>query len=116
MGGVDLCDMLLELYRIDFKNKKWYMRIFFYVLDLATVNSWLLYCRTLNKKSKQHMSLCDFKLDIARWLLSSNKYSLKRERPSQQNNPPKKRRKSVHPAESVRRNGSGHLPSCVKTK
>ena len=35
MGGVDLCDMLLELYRIDFKSKKWYVRIFFYILDLA---------------------------------------------------------------------------------
>ena len=56
LGVVDLCDMFLELYWIDFKSKKWYMRIFFYVLDLATVNSWLLYCRTLNKKIKQHMS------------------------------------------------------------
>ena len=65
------------------------MRIFLYVLDLATVNGWLLYCRTLNKKSKQHMLLCDFKLDIATRLLSSNKYAPKRERPSQQDNPPK---------------------------
>ena len=73
MKGVHLCDMFLELYRIDFKSKKWYMRILFYVLDLATVNGWLLYRRTLNKKSKQHMSLCDFKLNIATWLLSSNK-------------------------------------------
>ena len=65
MRGVHLCDMFLELYRIDLKSKEWYMRIFFYVLDLATVNGWLLYRRTLNKKRKQHMSLCDFKLDIA---------------------------------------------------
>ena len=108
MKSEDLCDMFLELYRIDFKSKKWYMRIFFYVLDLATVNGWLLYRHTLNKKSKQHMSLCDFKRDIATRLLSSNKYTPKRGRPSQQDNPPKKRRKSVHPAESVRRDGSGH--------
>ena len=96
MRGVDLCDMFLELYRIYFKSKKWYMRIFFYVLDLATINGWLLYRRTLNKKSKQHMSLCDFKLDIATGLLSSNKYAPKRGRPSQQDNPsktPKKRKK-----------------------
>ena len=33
MRGEDLCDMFLELYRIDFKSKKWYMRIFFYVLS-----------------------------------------------------------------------------------
>ena len=93
MKGVHLCDTFLELYRIDFKSKKWYMRIFFYVLDLATVNGWLLYRRTLNKKSKQHMSLCDFKLDIAIRLLSSNRYIPKRGRPSQQDNPPKKRKK-----------------------
>ena len=29
---VDLCDMFFELYRIDFKSKKWYMKIFSYVL------------------------------------------------------------------------------------
>ena len=65
------------------------MKIFFYVLDLATVNGWLLYRRTLNKKTKRHISLCDFKLDIAIRLLSSNKYAPKRGRPSQQGNPPK---------------------------
>ena len=111
MRGVNLCDVFLELYRIDFKSKKWYMRIFFYVLDFATLNGWLLYRRTLNKKSKQHMSLCDFKLDIATRLLSSNKYAPKRGRPSQQHNPPKtpkKKKEVVRPAESVRRDGSGH--------
>ena len=56
MGGVDLCDMLLKLYRIDFKSKKWYMRIFFYVLDLTTVNGWLLYDCTLNKKSISYVN------------------------------------------------------------
>ena len=62
------------------------------------------------------MSLSDFKLDIATWLLSCNKCTPKRGRPNQQDNHPKKRRKSVHPAEFVRRDGSSHLPSCVKTK
>ena len=52
MRGVDFCDMFLELYGIDFKSKKWYVRIFFCVLDLATVNGWLLYRRTLNKKKQ----------------------------------------------------------------
>ena len=95
MRGVHLCDMFLELYRIDFKSTKWYMRIFFYVLNLVTVNGWLLYRRMLNKKSKQRRSLCDFKLDIATRLLSSNKYTLKRGRPSQQDNPPKRKKLSI---------------------
>lgn len=29
MGGVDLFDMLMALYRLDHKSKKWYIRIFF---------------------------------------------------------------------------------------
>ena len=51
------------------------------------------------------MSLCDVLLGIATWLLSRNKYTPKRGRPSKQDNPSKNRRKSVHPAESVRWDG-----------
>ena len=42
MGGVDLCDMLLELYRIDIPMKKWYFRILFYCIDLTVCNCWLI--------------------------------------------------------------------------
>ncbi|KAK2710973.1 hypothetical protein QYM36_012217 [Artemia franciscana] len=35
MGGVDLSDMLIELYRIDIRGKKWYMRLFYYFLDIS---------------------------------------------------------------------------------
>ena len=72
---------------------------------LATISSYA------KQESKQHMSLCDFKLDIATWLLSSNKHAPKRGRPSQQDNPPKtpkKKKEVVQPAESVRWDGSGH--------
>ena len=62
---------------------------FFFVLDLATVNLWLLYRRTLNKKSKQHMSLCDFILDIATRLLSSNNMLQKGEDPVNKTTLPK---------------------------
>ena len=48
MGGVDLCDMLMALYRIPLRSTKWYMPIFFYVLNAAVVNSWLLYRRENN--------------------------------------------------------------------
>jgi hypothetical protein len=45
MGGVDLCDMLLALYRLEHKELKYYMRIFHYCLGVAMVNAWLLYKR-----------------------------------------------------------------------
>jgi len=50
MGGVDLSDMLIELYRIDIRGKKWYMRLFYYFLDLSVVNAWLLYRRHMGQQ------------------------------------------------------------------
>ena len=43
MGGVDLCDMLLELYRINMPLKRWYFRFVFYCIDVSVANSWLIY-------------------------------------------------------------------------
>ena len=43
MGGVDLLDMLIALYRIHLRSRKWYHRILFNFLDLALVNSWFTY-------------------------------------------------------------------------
>ena len=43
MGGVDLNDMLLSLYRIKLRTRNWYMPIFFYLVKVAVTNDWLLY-------------------------------------------------------------------------
>jgi hypothetical protein len=43
MGGVDLFDMLLALYKCDHKSKKWYRRIFLWSLNVAVVNGWLYF-------------------------------------------------------------------------
>ena len=45
MGCVDLCDMLLALYRITLGTKKWYMHIVYHCIGLSIVNSWLCYRR-----------------------------------------------------------------------
>lgn len=45
MGGVDLLDALLGYYRIQNRSHKIYHRIFFHLLDMTTVNAWLLYRR-----------------------------------------------------------------------
>ncbi|MGH0165991.1 UNVERIFIED_CONTAM: hypothetical protein FKN15_049846 [Acipenser sinensis] len=43
MGGVDLLDSLIALYRNKIKSKKWYHRLVFHFLDLIIVTTWLLY-------------------------------------------------------------------------
>ena len=51
MGGVDLFDMLAAMYRVDHKSRKWYRRIFYWALNVACVNGWVLYRRHCSQLS-----------------------------------------------------------------
>ena len=76
MGGVDLCDMLMSLYRIPLRSTKWYMPILYYVLNAAVVNSWLLYRRDyalLHEPEGKQSSLLQFQSEISEALILSNK-------------------------------------------
>ena len=42
MGGVDLADMLISLYRIKLGTKKWYHHIVYYCIRVAVINGWIL--------------------------------------------------------------------------
>lgn len=41
MGGVDLADILIPLYRTPFKSRRWYLSIFSQILDISVNNAWL---------------------------------------------------------------------------
>lgn len=63
MGGVDLMDSFLGRYRIRMKSRKWYMRIFYHLLDLTVINSRVLYKKVKERKGnhKNIMTLADFR-------------------------------------------------------
>ena len=71
MGGVHLHNMLVELYRIDIRAKRYYLRVIFSLIDSCVVNSWLLYQRHCDTGSKKCKSLLDFRSEIAYGLLHS---------------------------------------------
>lgn len=80
MGGVDLNDMLVALYRIDLGTKKYYFRIFYRLIDVCIVNAWIFY-RKVSKSNniKKVKPLLAFKADIAHGLLTyGRKFPLKR--------------------------------------
>ena len=109
MGGVDLSDMLIMLYKINFKSRKWYMRIFYFFLDLAVVNAWLIYRRVMKRiNNNRPLRLVDFKEDISEGLLQAPQP--KRGRPSQSPATSKKRQRPVTPAQSIRYDSISHLP------
>jgi len=72
MGGVDLADMFIALYRTNMKTHKWYMALFSQMLDLSVNNAWLLYRRDC-KNEKNTMRLKEFRKDIAIALACKNR-------------------------------------------
>jgi hypothetical protein len=60
MGGVDLHDMLVQLYRTNIKGHRFYLRIIFHLINMPCVNAWLLYRRHCKQKSEKYRPLLDF--------------------------------------------------------
>lgn len=68
MGGVDLMDSFLGRYKIRIKSRKWYMRIFYHLLDLSVINSWILYKKVSDKNgvpAKNILNLANFRSELA---------------------------------------------------
>lgn len=113
MGGVDLSDMLLELYRINRRHAKWYMRIVFWILGVSVTNAWLL-TREHNK-----LQLLDFQADVAYGLLHAKKRMpssgvKKRGRPvstsSSSPSPVPSAKRRILPSMDVRKDHIDHMP------
>lgn len=113
MGGVDLGDMLISLYRTPFKAKRYYLRIFAYILDLCICNAWLLARRDANLLNEQFKKpLKKFRQEIATTLLLKDR-ATKRGRPSAENYAPTRKIRrpvALRPQEDVRFDEKGHWP------
>ena len=48
MGGVDRSDRMVRTYSVSRPSKKWWFRLFYYFLDMAVANSFILYNNSPN--------------------------------------------------------------------
>ena len=119
MGGVDLCDMLLSLYRVRLRICKYYKHIVYYCIGISVTNAWILYRRHCNQNclpEKSQMDECKFQSQVAHSLLLSGKErstgTRRRGRPSQDNaeSDAKKRRFTLMPTNDIRYDRIGHFP------
>lgn len=83
MGGVDLNDMLVALYRTNIGVKRYYLRIVFHLMDISIVNAWLLYRRDCEMHNITNFKkLVVFRSEIGHALLQCHTTQKKRGRPS----------------------------------
>jgi len=64
--GVDISNKFISEYEMHSKTLKWWKRIFFHLLDLSIVNSWILYVMQTGHKISQ----LDFRLSIIDYVRS----------------------------------------------
>ena len=98
MGGVDLHDMLVQLYRVNMKGRRFYLRIVFHLINMACVNAWLLYRRHCNQRNQKYRPLVDFVCDIAAALMKKGtNETRKRGRPAKtlRNQDPQRERQPI---------------------
>lgn len=115
MGGVDLADQMISLYRINIKSKKAYQRLIYHFIDMALVNAWLLYrkdCNILSLPKKSVLQLASFKLNVAVALAKTGVlHSRKRGRPARDEPTTNRKRRCSLPVDDVRLDHVDHLPS-----
>jgi len=111
MGGVDHADRLRALYNIERKSRKWWHRLFFGLLDIMFVNSYVVYCSLFGK-----MSVLEYRRSVVQGLLT--KQTLGKKRPSTQIDKNVKRRKNQFSLpQDVRTGNRGiHWPTFVKER
>ncbi|XP_050314162.1 piggyBac transposable element-derived protein 4-like [Anthonomus grandis grandis] len=69
MGGVDLTDHLAGLYEFDRKSTKWWKQVFYKLLMITAVNSFIIY----NEVRRKKIPFLEFLIALAESLIDQGK-------------------------------------------
>ena len=121
MGGIDKSDMLTHLHKTPMRARRWYMRLFGYVLDLCVCNAWILYKRDCTALKEKPMPLKQFRMDISRFArchkAMTSRLVVTRSSPEVPLIVPRKGQRTEPPTEQCRYDASKmHLPVFVTTR
>uniref|UniRef100_A0A1B6EQK2 PiggyBac transposable element-derived protein domain-containing protein n=1 Tax=Cuerna arida TaxID=1464854 RepID=A0A1B6EQK2_9HEMI len=79
MGGVDVADQYISSYSFTRKSIQWWRKIFFWLLETAIVNAFLLFNKTTNQKPLRQRQ---FRKILIKELVGNVRNVKKRGRPS----------------------------------
>jgi hypothetical protein len=129
MGGVDLCDRMMSFYRMKARTKKWTLRTLLHFVDLALVNSWLLYradCVAKGTARRDIYQFLEFRIRIAKSYLSTTEPDTsdidsvaESDNSSDADNPPPTKRRriiSALPRTPQRKSQAKHMPEIIPDK
>lgn len=73
MGGVDRFDQHMSTYNISWKSRRWWVKLFYYLIDAAIVNSYLAYKTSLSLHNSRDKGLShfNFRMLLAEELISN---------------------------------------------
>lgn len=77
MGGVDRFDQKRSVYQIGRKSRRWWLRIFYFLVESCAVNAFILYCKVQKRNFKSQLQ---FRRRLAQGLLEN---FCSRKRPAQ---------------------------------
>ncbi|XP_050035995.1 piggyBac transposable element-derived protein 3-like [Dermacentor andersoni] len=110
MGGVDLLNYLVELYKFGIKSRRWYIYLFYHTLMMSTVNAWLLYRRHCDSLNQKNVNLRHFQAGIAQCLIAVGKKPVGRPSSFGIRASIKRKVSASSPDDEVRRDGVSHMP------
>nr|XP_026491734.1 piggyBac transposable element-derived protein 3-like [Vanessa tameamea] len=110
MGGVDLSDMLISLYKTPFKSRRWYLAIFAQIIDICINNAWLLYRQKHSGNVKSKKPLKAYRYDIYDLLCKVNRSATRKQTESVKVKKPH----APRPLSPLKYDNIGHFPSTME--
>ena len=121
MGGVDLADMLISLYRMEVKTRRCYIKVFWHMVDNANVDKFMASipkdCKLLGLPLNKQNPLAEFTIEITQSLIHAHQTQANKSnkgRPKRKSTDPlhKTGEKAAIPPtnQEIRFNKVGHSP------
>ena len=117
MGGVDLADRMVSLYRMGSRTNKWPVRVIQHFLDCALSNAWIIYRENAQKSCTPNKDIMDFLHRIGEcWIREIQEPKDVPDDGDEDDQPATKRRKVVqHSSNEVRKDKAAHLAEFVSS-
>ena len=70
MKGVDLFNQRMSYYSTNFRSLRWYFRIIYFYMEIAMINSYLVYCKIQNKLELRARSHADYRAYVIKKMVN----------------------------------------------